>query len=140
MHNSEGSALRHYSERMRADPTQGPDDGLGDGWAAALADLARACARAEEALFATVPVLGDPLTQRRVDEVIDHGVDVLRDLADLAREIAERHAMSRSTLGARQSDVVGDTRVAGRVAVRGEVRADRPVTAPASPPARAEAP
>ncbi len=79
---------------MRSDPGQGPGDGPGESWAVALDDLARACARAEEALFATVPVLGDPVTQRRVDGVVDQGVDVLRARADLAVEIAQRHVVA----------------------------------------------
>lgn len=62
-------------------------------WPDALAGLSRAALSAEDALFATVPVLGEPLGQRSLDAWVDQCVDVLRAIADLAEEILDRRTL-----------------------------------------------
>lgn len=106
-----GARPRHtYSEPVRTD-----DSGdLGEPWPQVLGGLTAACTRAEESLFATIPILGEPTSQKVLDDWVDHGVDLVRALADHAQELLDRH---------RVLDVsgAGSPRGDGTVAVDGSV-------------------
>lgn len=73
----------------------------------ALHELAARCVEAEEALFATLPVLGEPLPQRQLDGWTDQAVDAVRALAEAAAEAGERlspHAAATEPRHAPTSD------------------------------------
>ncbi|HQH07280.1 MAG TPA: hypothetical protein PK428_05685 [Phycicoccus sp.] len=62
-------------------------------WLSTIDRLIAACQEAEDALFGTVPILGEPLAQATIDHWVDQGVDATRRLAGHARELRDRRAV-----------------------------------------------
>jgi hypothetical protein len=58
--------------------------------------LAERTLHAEDDLFSVIPILGEPVGQRLLDDWVDQAVDLLRAIGESASELDQRLALARA--------------------------------------------